>query len=136
MADIAYRRPAKHQHAAFLKKANKRAGFKAAYEALANEYAVANDAEGPNRAGLTQEAVASLMGTSKSTISRLEAAGRHSPSLSSLQKYAEAVGCKLQVKLVPMRQASACAANTCGSTARHSTTRSAHSRVRLKRFTL
>lgn len=103
MADLPYH-PVKHQHAAFLKKANKRAGFKATYEALANEYAVANELlKARTRAGLTQEAVASLMGTSKSTISRLEAAGRHSPSLSSLQKYAEAVGCKVQVKLVPLR---------------------------------
>ncbi len=42
MTDVAYR-PVKHQHAAFLKKASKRTGFKAAYEALANEYAVANE---------------------------------------------------------------------------------------------
>ena len=103
MTDVAYR-PVKHQHAAFLKKASKRTGFKAVYEALANESAVANELlKARTRAGLTQEAVASLMGTSKSTISRLEAAGRHSPSLSSLQKYAEAVGCKVQVKLVPVR---------------------------------
>lgn len=103
MTDIAYR-SVKHQHAAFLKKANKRPGFKAAYEALANEYAVANELlKARTRAGLTQEAVASRMGTSKSTISRLEAAGRHSPSISSLQKYAEAVGCKVQVKLLPLR---------------------------------
>ncbi len=44
------------------------------------------------------------MGTTKSTVSRLESAGKHAPSLTSLKKYAEAVGCKIEIKLVP-RQA-------------------------------
>ena len=43
------------------------------------------------QAGLTQDAVAERMGTTKSVISRLEGAGRH----------AAAVGCDLQVRLVP-----------------------------------
>ena len=55
------------------------------------------------RAGLTQEAVAARMGTTKSTISRLESAGKHAPSLTSLKKYADAVGCNIQFKLVPQR---------------------------------
>jgi transcriptional regulator with XRE-family HTH domain len=45
--------------------------------------------------------VAERMGTTKSAISRLEAAGRHTPSLATLKKYAAAVGCELQVKLIP-----------------------------------
>jgi len=53
------------------------------------------------KAGLTQDAVADRMGTTKSAISRLEAAGRHTPSLATLKKYAAAVGCELQVKLIP-----------------------------------
>jgi transcriptional regulator with XRE-family HTH domain len=40
------------------------------------------------------------MGTTKSAISRLEAAGKHAPSLATLKRYAQAVGCELQVKLV------------------------------------
>ena len=52
------------------------------------------------KAGLTQEAVAARMGTTKSAISRLESAGRHAPSLATLKKYAEVVGCKVQVRLV------------------------------------
>ena len=36
-------------------------------------------------------------------ISRLEATGRHAPSLTTLKKYAAAVGCVLQVKLVPQK---------------------------------
>jgi transcriptional regulator with XRE-family HTH domain len=53
--------------------------------------------------GLTQQAVAERMGTTKSAISRLEATGRHAPSLTTLKKYAAAVGCVLQVKLVPQK---------------------------------
>ena len=40
------------------------------------------------------------MGTTKSAISRLESAGKHTPSLATLKRYASAVGCELQVKLV------------------------------------
>jgi transcriptional regulator with XRE-family HTH domain len=43
------------------------------------------------------------MGTSKSTVSRLESAGKHAPSLSSMKRYAEAVGCKIEIKLIPQR---------------------------------
>ena len=101
MANIGYK-PVQHDHDAFLKKVRKRRGFQAAYKALAVEYAVANEMLAARaRAGLTQEAVASLMGTSKSTVSRLESAGKHAPSLTSLKKYAKAVGCKVEIRLVP-----------------------------------
>ena len=103
MAEIKYR-PVRHDHDAFLRKARKRRGFKAAYDALAVEYAVANEMlAARSRAGLTQEVVASRMGTTKSTVSRLESAGKHAPSLTSLKKYAEAVGCNIEIKLVPQR---------------------------------
>ena len=97
-------KPVRHDHAAFLKKARKRRGFKSAYQALTVEYAVANEMLAARaRAGLTQEVVASRMGTSKSTVSRLESAGRHAPTLASLKKYAKAVGCKVEIRLVPRR---------------------------------
>ena len=103
MAEIRYR-PIRHDHAAFLKKARKRRGFRAAYKALAIEYAVANEMLAARaRAGLSQEAVASRMGTSKSTVSRLESAGKHAPSLTSLKKYAKAVGCDIEIRLIPQR---------------------------------
>ena len=103
MAETKYR-PVQHDHAAFLKKARKRKGFKAAYKALAVEYAVANEMlTARARAGLTQEAVASRMGTTKSTVSRLESAGKHAPSLTSLKKYAKAVGCDIEIRLIPQR---------------------------------
>ncbi len=103
MADIKHQ-PVPHDHKAFLKKARKRPGFQAAYEALAVEYAVVNEMlAARSRAGLTQEVVASRMGTTKSTVSRLESAGKHAPSLTSLKKYAEAVGCTIEIKLIPQR---------------------------------
>ena len=105
MAEIKYK-PIRHDHDAFLKKARKRRGFRAAYQALAVEYAVASEMLAARaRAGLTQEAVASRMGTTKSTVSRLESAGKHAPSLTSLKKYARAVGCKVEIRLVPQRHA-------------------------------
>ena len=93
--------PALHDHAAFLTKARARKGFAEAYDALALEYQVADQLlRARSRAGLTQDAVAELMGTTKSAISRLESAGKHTPSLGTLQRYARAVGCEIQVKLV------------------------------------
>ena len=103
MAETKYK-PVRHDHQAFLRKARKRRGFQAAYQALATEYAVAGEMLAARaRAGLTQKAVATRMGTSKSAVSRLESAGKHAPSLTSLKRYAEAVGCKIEIRLIPQR---------------------------------
>ena len=89
---------------AFIKKSQTRKGFAKAYESLELEYQVAGQMlKARSRAGLTQDAVAELMGTTKSAISRLESAGKHTPSLATLQRYASAVGCELQVRLVPQK---------------------------------
>lgn len=96
--------PIKHDHQAFLAKASKRKGFTQAYAALELEYQVVNQLlKARTKAGLTQDAVAERMGTTKSAVSRLESAGKHAPSLNTLKRYAEAVGCELQVKLVPQK---------------------------------
>ncbi|MDR2000922.1 MAG: helix-turn-helix domain-containing protein [Zoogloeaceae bacterium] len=96
--------PVRHDHKEFLARAAKRKGFTAAYDALAPEYQLASQMlKARSRAGLTQDAVAERMGTSKSAISRLESAGRHAPSIATLRRYANAVGCELQVRLVPQR---------------------------------
>ncbi len=103
MAELKYT-PVRHDHKSFLAKAGKREGFASAYESLALEYLIVDQLlRARARAGLTQDAVAARMGTTKSAISRLEAAGRHSPSLGTLQRYAEAVGCRLHVRLVPRK---------------------------------
>ena len=96
--------PVRHDHKAFLAKASARKGFDAAYAALDPEYQVVDQLlKARTRAGLTQDAVAERMGTTKSAISRLEGSGKHAPSLGTLRRYARAVGCELQVKLVPQK---------------------------------
>jgi DNA-binding XRE family transcriptional regulator len=103
MANLKYT-PVKHDQQAFLAKARARKGFTEAYDGLELEYRVADQLlKARARAGLTQDAVAERMGTTKSAISRLEASGKHTPSLATLQRYAKAVGCDLQVKLVPQK---------------------------------
>lgn len=101
MADLKYR-PVAHDHEAFLAKALKRKGFGEAYDDLEDEYRLVRELLGARaRAGLTQEEVAESMGTTKSAVSRLEAAGKHSPSVTTLKKYAAAVGCEVEIRLVP-----------------------------------
>jgi DNA-binding XRE family transcriptional regulator len=101
MAELKYR-PVSHDHEAFLNRAMKRKGFKEAYEELEDEYALVRELiRARTKAGLTQEAVAARMGTTKSAVSRLEAAGKHSPSVTTLRKYAQAVGCEVEIRLVP-----------------------------------
>lgn len=101
MTDLKFN-PVSHNHEAFLAKARSRKGFSEAYSSLELEYQVAGQMlKARSRAGLTQDAVAERMGTTKSAISRLESAGKHAPSLATLKRYAQAVGCDLQVKLVP-----------------------------------
>lgn len=103
MTELKYQ-PVRHDQKVFLDKASKRRGFREAYDALEIEYALAREMlSARTRAGLTQEAVALLMGTTKSAVSRLEATGKHTPSVASLKKYAEALGCTLKIELIPQR---------------------------------
>jgi transcriptional regulator with XRE-family HTH domain len=97
VTDLKYQ-PVIHSHKEMLERAMKRPGFKEA--SVASQMLKAR-----SKAGLTQDAVAELMGTSKSAVSRLEGVGKHAPSLSTLKKYAKAVGCDLQIKFVPQRTA-------------------------------
>lgn len=101
MSELKYE-PVTHDHKEFLEKAGNRKDFKKAYEELEEEYALAKEMLAARaRVGLSQEAVAEIMGTTKSAISRLEAVGKHAPSLTTLKKYAHAVGCHLEIKFVP-----------------------------------
>lgn len=103
MADLPYR-PVAHEHEAFLEKALKRKSFGHAYEALGAEYKLVRELLAARaRAGLTQEQVAQSMGTTKSAVSRIEAVSKHSPSVTTLKRYAHAVGCEVEIRLVPAR---------------------------------
>lgn len=78
---------------------------RAAYEAFKLQLELAEKLkEARHHAHLTQEKVAEKMGTQKPVIARLEAGGgksRHSPSLLTLVKYANAIGYALEIDLVP-----------------------------------
>lgn len=81
--------------------------FKAAYDELDTEFALLRQLlAARRRAGLTQAGVAEKMGTRPPAVTRLETAlshNKHSPTLATLKKYARAVGCKLEVHLVPSK---------------------------------
>jgi len=81
--------------------------FRAAYAELETEYTLLRELLlARRRAGLTQSDVAKKMGTKPPAVTRLETAlsdNRHSPTLATLKKYAQAVGCKLEVHIVPSK---------------------------------
>jgi len=83
--------------------------FVRAYEALEDEFALFDELlRARKEAGLTQADVAARMATQPSVVARLEAGGgrqKHSPSLATLQRYAAAVGCRIEVKLVRVQPA-------------------------------
>ena len=74
-----------------------------AYEQLADEFAFLDEVlKARTASGLTQAEVASLVGTTQSAIARLESpTSSHSPSVGTLQKYARALGFKVEIRLVP-----------------------------------
>lgn len=47
--------------------------------------------------GITQQDVAERMGIAQTAVSRLEI-GAHSPSLDMVERYAEALGCRLKIE--------------------------------------
>jgi len=95
-------RPVFHDHDEFLERALKRKGFREAYDESEDKYLLVRELLAARvHAGLTQEEVAASMGTTKSAVSRLEGAGKHSPSVSTLRKYARTVGCDVEIRLVP-----------------------------------
>lgn len=79
----------------------KDAEFMAAYDALEEEFALANALIGARtNANLSQAELAEKMQTSQSAIARLES-GRTWPSTRTLRKLAEATGTKLRISLEP-----------------------------------
>ncbi|MGL6061436.1 MAG: helix-turn-helix domain-containing protein [Bradyrhizobium sp.] len=72
---------------------------KAEYDALAPEFEIAAELlRARLRAGLSQADLAARMGTSQSSIARLES-GQTLPSTKTLLRYAEATGSKFHVRL-------------------------------------
>jgi len=81
---------------------------RAEYEAFKLQLKVAGALKKARKqAHFTQEEVAEQMDTQKPVVARLEAAGgrgKHSPSIKTLVKYANAVGCDVNIKLVPKKK--------------------------------
>ncbi|MCX8086724.1 MAG: helix-turn-helix domain-containing protein [Rhodocyclaceae bacterium] len=73
---------------------------RAAYDAMTDEFAIARELIAARiRAGLSQSEVAQRMGTSQSVIARLES-GKRPPSLRTVERYAQAVGGRVIVRIV------------------------------------
>lgn len=75
--------------------------FKKEYDALEEEFALANMLiAARTKAKLSQGQLAAKMGTSQSTIARLES-GAAKPTLSTLERFAKATGTRVRVSLEP-----------------------------------
>jgi transcriptional regulator with XRE-family HTH domain len=86
----------------FKARAFARAEVRKAYDELTGEFAFLDQVlQARAEAGLTQAEVAARVGTTQSAIARLESAQpQHSPSIATLQRYAEALGYRVEIRLV------------------------------------
>ena len=91
-------------HSELREKALGRNGVKVAYDALEPEFALLRELlRARHRAGMSQADIAKKMGTKPPAVTRLESSltsGKHSPTIATLKKYAQALGCRLEIKLV------------------------------------
>ena len=95
-------------HDDLVKELMKRPGFKEEYDALEKEYETYNAfIEARKNSGLTMKEIAQRMGIKKSDVSRLMSNlfnEKHSPSISTLRKFANAVECTLEINFVPLKR--------------------------------
>jgi DNA-binding XRE family transcriptional regulator len=86
----------------------KRPGYAAAYDALADEFAALSElVRARQQAAMTQADVAECMGIAQASVARLESSAgsrKHAPSMATLRRYADAVGCELRITLAPVRK--------------------------------
>lgn len=91
-------------HEELKKKALKNKNVKEEYNKLDLEFKLLSEMlTARKESGLNQSQIAEIMGTKQTAITRLESAlstGNHSPSLLTLKKYANAVGCHLDIRFV------------------------------------
>ena len=91
-------------HSDLKEKALQRKNVREEYEALEPEFSLLRGLlQARQKAGLSQAEVAARMGTKAPAITRLESSltsGKHSPSIATLKKYAQALGCHLEIKIV------------------------------------
>jgi predicted transcriptional regulator len=92
-------------HDQMIEKMMKNPAVRAEYERIEREEMPMLDAilKARTEAGMTQAQVAERMGTKAPAVARLENAlvtGKHSPSVATLQKYAAALGKRLEVRFI------------------------------------
>ena len=91
-------------HAELKSRALKNNHVKTEYDNLELEFSLLRELlSARQKAGLSQAEIAERMGTKAPSITRLESSlssGRHSPSIATLKKYAKALDCHLEIKLV------------------------------------
>ena len=92
-------------HDKLMKKVIANSESRAEYDAFSLQLELADQLKKfRKKANMTQEQVADRMHTYKPTVSRIESATsstKHSPSVLTLFKYADAVGCTLKIILTP-----------------------------------
>jgi len=91
-------------HKELKNKALKMPSVKKEYETLEPEFSLLREMlRARKKVGLSQAQIAERMGTKSPAITRLESSlssGKHSPSLATIKKYVEALGCRLEIKIV------------------------------------
>jgi transcriptional regulator with XRE-family HTH domain len=91
----------------FKARALKRPEVRKEYEGLADEFAFIDELlKARASAGLTQAQLAERIGTTQSAVARLESGGAHSPSIATLQRYASALGFRVEVRFVKVEKRS------------------------------
>jgi transcriptional regulator with XRE-family HTH domain len=95
------------KHSELISKWKRDDKFNKAYAELEDEFSLFDEMlTTRKKAGLTQAQVAEKMQTKVPAIARLEASGgkhKHSPSLNTLRKYADALGYRLVIKFEKLR---------------------------------
>ena len=89
----------------FKARALARPDVRKAYDKLAEEFSFIDEVLKARAAsGLTQAELAARVGTTQSAIARLESGTpKHSPSIVTLQRYARAMGHRVEIRLVKER---------------------------------
>ena len=91
-------------HEELKSKALSNTSVKEEYDALGPEFNLLREMlVARQKTGLSQAEVAKRMGTKPPAVTRLESSltsGKHSPSISTIKKYAQALGYHLEIKLI------------------------------------
>lgn len=92
------------KHSELKERALNRKSVQTEYDALEPEFSLLHDLlKARQKSGLSQADVAKRMGTKAPAVTRLESSlssGKHSPSIATIKKYADALDCHLEIKIV------------------------------------